>query len=313
MANSVGNRDKTINATGEAIKKYIPNFNVAKYGDKIVIKEDEVKYSGNSFNEIQWAKDIIDYEYIQNGLLLNYDGINNSGKGHDKNTKIWKDLSENGNDGVLTGFNYSDNSGWGTDFLSFDGIEDVVSSLKNVDYKGSNKVTIELVFSKEDDSKPKIILESSEDPNRNYATYYINTGEYNGVADITFALKYNEVTNNIRCVNHKKVDNVVKKNKFNQVSIQFDSSRVYDTFISIFYKGQKKELSKIISPGSTLYNYDISNLPINNYKIFIGGRASANTFSKVKVKGVRIYNRVLTDEEIKQNCEIDKIRYKLDM
>lgn len=40
--------------------------------------------------------------YIQNGLILHYDGINNTGNGHSSTATTWKDLSGKGNDGTFS-------------------------------------------------------------------------------------------------------------------------------------------------------------------------------------------------------------------
>ena len=57
--------------------------------------------------------------YSKNGLLLYYDGINNTGLGH-KNTSIWKDLVGS-NDGKLM-----NNPTWDVNGLGFDGVDDKV-------------------------------------------------------------------------------------------------------------------------------------------------------------------------------------------
>lgn len=40
--------------------------------------------------------------YVGGGLLLHLDGINNTGHGHDPNPAVWTDLSGNGHDATLT-------------------------------------------------------------------------------------------------------------------------------------------------------------------------------------------------------------------
>lgn len=44
-------------------------------------------------------------EYIQDGLILHWDGINNTGDGHDPNSSVIKDLSGNGYDLIVTASN----------------------------------------------------------------------------------------------------------------------------------------------------------------------------------------------------------------
>ena len=68
------------------------------------------------------------YGYVLNGLELYYDGIDNTGTGeHSLTTTTWKDLSGNGRDGELKEFGMNAISGWGNNYLSFDGVNDWVN------------------------------------------------------------------------------------------------------------------------------------------------------------------------------------------
>jgi hypothetical protein len=40
-------------------------------------------------------------DYVQNGLVLHYDGINNTGTGHNNEASFRKDLTSNNNSGTL--------------------------------------------------------------------------------------------------------------------------------------------------------------------------------------------------------------------
>jgi len=66
--------------------------------------------------------DIVVYEnnYVTNGLLLLYDGRNNSGQGYRDNVDTWTDLVGS-NDGTLMG-----GATWHNGYLEFDGIDDKV-------------------------------------------------------------------------------------------------------------------------------------------------------------------------------------------
>ncbi len=83
----------------------------------IVEKNDEKLFI---YDDGEVVKDSSD-EYIKNGLMVAYDGINNTGNGHDSDAKVWKDLSGNGNDGTLKG-----EAKWQDNCLNFDGIDDWV-------------------------------------------------------------------------------------------------------------------------------------------------------------------------------------------
>jgi len=59
-------------------------------------------------------------KFVRDGLILLYDGVNNSGEGHDGSSAIWRDLVGT-NDGTLM-----DNPKWENSSLKFDGIDDRV-------------------------------------------------------------------------------------------------------------------------------------------------------------------------------------------
>ena len=64
-------------------------------------------------------------DYIEDGMILHFDGINNVGSGdnnHNSSSNQWKDLSDTNNNGTLNG-----NPVWGENCLNFDGINDWVS------------------------------------------------------------------------------------------------------------------------------------------------------------------------------------------
>ena len=63
---------------------------------------------------------VYDNNYVTDGLVLLYDGKNNSGQGNRQNISTWKDLVGT-NNGKLLG-----DPTWGYDYLEFDGINDKV-------------------------------------------------------------------------------------------------------------------------------------------------------------------------------------------
>ncbi len=75
-------------------------------------------------------------EYIKNGLMVAYDGINNTGNGHNDTATVWKDLSGNGNDGTLKG-----EPTWQNDCLKFNGTDSWVD-IGKMNYEN---VTLEAV------------------------------------------------------------------------------------------------------------------------------------------------------------------------
>lgn len=65
--------------------------------------------------------------YVQSGLVMEYDGINNVGVGHNYTSTVWNDMTTSRKDGLLTNFNYDANSGWNDSALLFDGTNDYIA------------------------------------------------------------------------------------------------------------------------------------------------------------------------------------------
>lgn len=78
--------------------------------------------------------------YITEGLIIHYDGINNTGNGHSNTTTTWKDLSGNENNATLVGFDST--SGWQDNYLKFDGVNDYAISTKNLGISGNTELTM---------------------------------------------------------------------------------------------------------------------------------------------------------------------------
>lgn len=90
---------------------FTDNGKIEGNGKQIKIKDtskiEEVYYYYNEQSQYKYA--ITNEGYIYKGLLLNFYGINNTGRGHSTTTSTWKDLSGNGNDATLS----TTTSAWG--------------------------------------------------------------------------------------------------------------------------------------------------------------------------------------------------------
>ena len=236
--------------------------------------------------------------YVQNGLILHYDAINNTGNGHDNTVTTWKDLSGSGNDGIITG------ATWNSTYLAFDGVDDIVSTTNNLNFNSSQAVTVEFVFVNNNFDGLKILFELAENSNDADCGFYIDTGEY-GTNDLTFAMKYE--INEYR--NHKMVDGILDSTVASY-SMQFDSTKTYDNFISI-YKNSQNYTVKNVTDENVTTDADLSGRTLINHKMYIGGRQGGTNCANMNLMAVRVYNRALTQTEIQQNYEIDKEKYNL--
>jgi|GEM_PF-890445 hypothetical protein len=101
--------------------------------------------------------------YSNDGLLLFYDGVNNTGLGHSSSTNTWRDLVGT-NDGNLMG-----NPTWGRNGLNFDGVDDKVKFVGDITQRYTILATFDadLTFS---GSYPRIY---AEEP---FPSLYIRAG-----------------------------------------------------------------------------------------------------------------------------------------
>lgn len=77
--------------------------------------------------------------YVQDGLILHLDSINNFGIGHSNTTTVWNDMSGQNNGARLMNFGFDSSSGWVNNGLKFDGINDIAVTDEN-DYDFSTFV-----------------------------------------------------------------------------------------------------------------------------------------------------------------------------
>lgn len=202
---------------------------------------------------------------------MQLDGANNTGKGNFQNKDIWTDLSKNNKNGKIEG------ATWRGKALVFDGLNDWVNcDISNTDYK-----TIETTFSfnKLDTTEKQYII-----------------GNWAGAGGgILFNSETKKVVGqfNIGGTWYNVISKAnIKTNKEYTVSLTYDGSK-----IRLYINGvldSEKEVSGVIKSSSEVMV--IGRQPSNSVRWFNG-----------KVYSARIYDRALTDEEIKTNYTSDQI------
>lgn len=248
------------------VDTYIVNYKTGEAFNltKIKTKNAQLLYISNTSN---------DSEYVADGLILHYDGINNTGNGHSDTATTWKDLSGNGKDGTLSGFNDTGESGWQSSYLKFDGIDDVV--YKKMQVSGENQ-TIEITC-------------------QYYSGTYIlrsDAGERTYIYNDTFTKgsptpKYFYIKNlkggiGTRTLKYYKENNKMYGEAYynsvetNEIKVEFENGN-NGTYIAV---------------GSFYFN--------------------PNQLSKIDTYSVRVYNRALTNAEVQHNYEIDKTRFNIE-
>lgn len=221
-------------------------------------------------------------KYVQDGLVLFYDGINNTGNGHSNNATTWKDLSTSNFNGTL--MNFEDNS-WTNNSLTFDGIDDWVK-IAQMDYPN---ITMEIIMEYD-----------------NYGDSQVNViGNWQNGG---YGIVKNEVTykdsNAFSVYLLGKSYQYIQSNNLTKIGKKYILTGSYDgSTMKLWENGIKNELSIEGTIGN----------PQNNTIMVLGANPDGSNYVSNwftgKIYAVRIYNRALTDEEVKQNYELDIQRY----
>ncbi|MDD3304137.1 MAG: hypothetical protein PHP54_04390 [Clostridia bacterium] len=220
--------------------------------------------------------------YIQNGLILHLDGIQNTRAGHNSSSKIWEDLSAQGNNGTLKFTSPT----WNENSLAFSSsnANAVLFGIMNPTY-----VTQELVF--------KFDSLATSDVQTIFANF-----EGGG-----YGYEYNKLTNKFyyqvfvkESGSYKQV--VIDANP--QVGkIYYLSSKYDGNNITIYSNGEKIGSLKV--PGTI-------GIPSNTI-MAMGANPTGNGidtyYCDITVYSARIYNRVCSDAEIMSNYLIDRGRF----
>lgn len=210
--------------------------------------------------------------YVSDGLLVHYDGY------HKPENNVWNDLSGNGNNGTL--YNFDENS-LNNNSISFDGVNDYVGIGEiNIPY-----ITYEISFAnKYNNTTQKHLLSNVE---AGGCSFILNSGKR-----IAGSCYLKDGYKNV--YGFDLVDNVP-----NTATLTYDG-----TYLKLYIDG--KVVSSLENNGGIVY-------PSKNTILVISGNPSGKNvniqFFSGKVYSVRIYNRALTDEEIKNNYNVDKYRF----
>ena len=224
------------------------------------------------------SSSVTEKTYVKNGLILHLDGINNTGSGHSNTSTIWEDLSGNNNNGTIKG------ASWLNDGLYFDGVDDWVP-IKELNYP---EVSLEVVF------KDNCIADNSH----HYMFCNIEQGGYG-------------LGNN---GNNGLVGQVCVNNEYQYLSIDNFDSTIKNT-LTITSNGKE---SKLYLNGnlvkSIIIENGVINYPNNNTIMALGTNPEGSTNIQLEsykgnIYSARMYNRVLTEQEVKNNYEVDRLRF----
>lgn len=271
--------------------------------DRALATGDDTTGNSTSGNEI--TGDI--GEYVTDGLVVWYDGIQNTRVGNNPNATVWEDLSGNNNDGIFseamvanqsditeTSKGYYDTTEQGYVFWHNDAY---IESTNNLGISGDAVCTVEIV------SKSY-----SNGINPNYSadidgfTVWFGRDAFDSRAQIMFGFS--------RRYNNKYRMEFVNEGLGN-VAGELDKR----TSVS-YRKDNSNRIAKISLNGEEILDYTGEYiLHVQDSHAYVGrvyqfwdhyrGMYGA-------VQSVRIYNRILTDAEVEQNYLVDAARFNID-
>lgn len=220
---------------------------------------------------------VTENDYVKYGLVLHYDAINNTGNGHSDNVTVWKDLSGNENNGLLINFDNTEVNSWKSNYLSFDGKNNYV--LLNNILKDASNFTIEYIMTQK----------------RYYSWEYffgIKSAQFGIEASENFDRRFYCSSNSGKYITLTPIMGNLNEPVHNTI--------VYSNKIIGAYKN-----------GELLVNEKLvdADIDVQGNNFAIGADSDGRYKSEVDYYTFRVYNRALTEDEIKQNYNIDKIRF----
>jgi len=286
---NIDNASKTYN--GQTISQIFSTIKGDNL-DKYQILNGQLTYVGQIKEESDLLKEIginIYLPYVKDGLVLWYDGIDNGGIGlHNDNTSAskntWADLSGNGNTMTIADTDFTSTDGWSNNCLILDGTTHTINSnnpLKNQTLSNQT-YTVEVIF-----QKTAIGIHRSIDG--------INSG---------FNLTHSTTERGLTYINGGV-------NDFYSYSKNVSPLNTKLSYSGTYIKNASINTVKMYTNSTDVFINNDGNWPSNIPRIPTGMATTLN-YNSIKsnyIYSVRIYSRVLTDAEILQNFNLDKVRY----
>lgn len=247
--------------------------------------------------------------YLLNNLELFYDSKLNIEKieANEISRTTFYDLSTKNNNGELKSFDFNTDSGWGGNYLKFDGLNDVLDTNINANdfYTINHNFTMSMLVKINKVTTIGNAYESYDASTIFGATYY------NGYGIIWNTS--NEVTTNynlgiiMRNINGSK-ETFTNSTNFGIQQITF----IYDfanDVQKLFIDGIKIREINLPLDGEFIYPVEMANICLGGSKLY-GGNAR-NVMTDMNLYMARIYDRALNDAEVKREYRVDKNRYGL--
>lgn len=216
-------------------------------------------------------------DYVKAGLVLQYDGINNTGNGHSNNTTAWKDLSGHGNDGTLSR-PLDATFLWENNNISISGASSTLGTYVDTPLNLNGKERT-IIYTIDGTNLTGSIWGDTDNANTtglfNYNTFIANRGSSTATQsryDYTFA-----------------------KTGKSHYAVTLSATQLK------FY---------VNGVLTNTINNTVGLATSNNLRVLAAYFPTQNA-TNLKMYDFMAYNRVLNDQEILQNYEVDKLKYGL--
>ena len=251
----------------------------------------------------------VDYNldsYLNNDMVVFYDGITNAERV--KNNEIANTVFEdivNSNHGTLLSFDFNSDSGWGDNYLKFDGVNDIVETpIYASDFADiHDDFTMSMVV-----KINKVSIGGNQDVDYDSstifgATYYSGFGIYWTTSDVlTTQYRLGIMMSN----NSGNASTTYTSTDFGIQHISFVFNRTNNKQ-SLYVNGNKVAERTVIAKGDFDHASNMGNIKFGGSGLYGGN--SRNVRTDMNLYTAKIYNRALTATEVKKEYEIDKHRY----
>ena len=273
---------QNMNSLDSDFKKYINQIQTTNNENdyRIIIKYQNKTFASMRFNKGN--------AYVQDGLIAYLDGINNTGNGHSNETQSWADLSGNGNDATLY-----NNPVWSNNSLTFDGLTNYARLENTANMEFPNGTTWEV----------RIKIVSLMDLNTTNSTEFFGNWEAIGGGGLSFNTNNNfKVGLYLSDSNNNTVVKSITSDTQNNINQHYTLTAVYDN------QKLKIYINSLLA-SETSYEGVLNPAVV---PFAIGGNPNTtgmDRYANVEFQNVLIYNRALTENEVKRNYQADLARY----
>ena len=205
----------------------------------------------------------------------------------DADVLSWSDLTGNGNDGTLQSFNNTKGeSGWGDNCLYFDGIDDIVKYPGNI---SQEDFTVEVY----------VYVYSNQVPGKVYGRLFAED-ERTGYPSLCYKTESDDSKGNLSICGNRIVDHGLPK-----------ETNLFGRLVQIDYVYDKNNKSiTIYMNGKNMYKHTNASPSNSISEASLGNRIADNTRAlKCKYYSFLLYDRKLTEEEMKNNLNVNTNRF----